>query len=479
MKRLLSIWGFCCLSLVAFAQEETRIVDSLLNVLPTQEGREKVLTMIELSRTFYDFSFDDCINWSEKAIQLSYEIGDEELEADAIFALGIHYGYHSDLDLAQIYLKQSLDLYQQSGNEDKAFESLWNLAYFELLLGNVDTAYLAFQKVLSVAEQRHDSLACAQVKDNLAFIQYQRNDFDHAIKTYRSIRELYASLNDSINEIRVNINLAVILGECGKTNESREMFINIIPQLEFYQEIDLLLLAYKNYGLLFERDLLNYDSATYYFKKGLAYADSETLSRADRQTMAYSKADLLVELGNVSVNMNEIQQALSYYEQAMALARDCGYHTGQMQAAIGLGQLYAKLGQASQSLHYFDIYSDEAACSGITMMEPAIKKYLVINYAHLGRFSEMESILNDLDEQRAALSRENYDLIDQNHNLEQYISGLLEQYKSQSQQLDKARSKMIHYRLAFFGLLAIMLFTLVLFIARKIVRKKRAKSVKS
>jgi tetratricopeptide (TPR) repeat protein len=475
MKRLFNILVFLFLVSFVFAQDETKVIDSLENVMAKQEGREKVLTMIELSYAFFDFSFDDCVSWGEKAIQHALKMDDVELEADANYALGINYGYHSDLDLAQIYLKNSLDLFQQSGNEEKAFESLWNQAYFELLLGNVDTAYVAFQRALVVAEQRHDSLACAQVIDNLAFIQYQRNDFDEAIKAYESSRALYALLDDTLAVVYANMNLAIILSESGRMDESRELFTEVIPQLEAFQEMDMLLTAYKNYGLLFERDCINYDSASYYFEKALACTESEILSRADRQTMNLSKADLFVEMGNVAASLDEIQQAVSYYEQAMALAEDCGYHSGQMRAAIGLGQLYAKLGQAEQSLHYFDIYSAKAARYGITMMEPAIRKYLVLDYARLGRFAEMESVIDDLNEQRAIFSRENYDLIEQNHDLEQYASGLLEQYESKIQQLNKTHNKMVHYRLAFFGLLAIVLFALGLLMAYKIVRKKRAK----
>ena len=126
MKRSLGTLILLLLTILTFAQDEMRVIDSLENVMAKQEGREKVLTMIELSKAFFDFSFDDCVNWSEKAIQFSQDIGDVELEADAYFSLGINYGYHSDLDLAQIYLKNSFDLYQQTGNEDKAFESIYD-----------------------------------------------------------------------------------------------------------------------------------------------------------------------------------------------------------------------------------------------------------------------------------------------------------------------------------------------------------------
>ena len=475
MKRLFNILVFLSLASLVLGQDETRAIDSLESVMAKQEGREKVLTMIELSKAFFDFSFDDCVDWNEKAIHLSQEIGDVELEADAYFSLGINYGYHSDLDLAHIYLKKSLDLYQRLGNENKSFESLWNLAYFELILGNMDTACLAFQKVLSVAEQRHDSLAYAQASDNLAYVQYQRNDFDGAIKAYEASRKIYALLNDSLAVTHTNLNLAIILNECKKTKEARELFAKVIPQLEAFQEIDMMLTAYKNYGMLFARDLVNYDSASYYFEKALACLESESLSRADRQTMAYSKVDLMVEMGNVAVNCHDEMTAKSHFENAFSLAEENKYHLGMMQSALSLGQLYASQGKATISMHYLEIYAKEAKQSGITMMESAVKKPLIINYARLGRFEEMASELDAFDEYRQALQRENNDLYDQISTLQDESQGLLQQYESQNEQIQTLQSQRNQYRLAFFGLLAIALFVLALLIAYKIVRKKRAK----
>jgi tetratricopeptide (TPR) repeat protein len=475
MKRVFNILILSFLTTFIFAQDETRVIDSLESVMAKQEGREKVETMMELSKAFFEYSFDECIDWGEKAIHLSQETGDVELEADACFSLGINYGYHSDLDLAQIYLKKSLELYQQSGSEAKAFESLWNLAYFELILGNLDTACMAFQKVLSAAEQRHDSLAYAQANDNLAFIQYHRKDFDAAIKAYKSSRDMYVLLGDSLAVTHTNLNLAIILNECKKTKEARKLFAEVIPQLEAFQEIDMMLTAYKNYGMLFARDLVNYDSASYYFEKALACLESESLSRADRQTMAYSKVDLLVEMGNVAVNCHDEMTAKSHFENAFSLAEENKYHLGLMQSALSLGQLYASQGKATISMHYLEIYAKEAKQSGITMMESAVKKPLIINYARLGRFDEMASELDAFDEYRQTLQRENNDLYDQISTLQDESQGLLQQYESQSEQIETLQTQRNHYRLAFFGLLAIALFALALLIAYKIVRKKRAK----
>lgn len=475
MKRVINILVFLCLSLMTFAQEETRVVDSLRSVLVRQEGHEKVETMIELSKAFFELSFDDCIDWGEKAIQLSQEIGDLELEADAYYSLGVHYGYHSDLDLAHEYLKKSYSLYQQTGNEDKAFESLWNQAYFEVVLGNMDSAYTAFQDVLLMAECRHDSLACAQASANLALVQYQRDDLEGSINSYLFSKAYFEALHDTATLVGIDMNLATLYGECGRSTEARELFELVIPLLEAYNSYDFLLVAYKNYGLLFARDFINYDSATYYFEKALAITEMEDLSRQDRQTISNTKADVLTELGNVAFVQKQFIEAKQYYEEALSLAEGNGYHFGKMQAALGLGQLYAKMGQATQSLQYMDRYAEEASLSGITLMEPVVKKFLILDYARLGRFDEMEKELENLDEQRAALVRENADVYEHNRTLENEISELLHQYDSQSDQIQTLQTQRNHYRLAFFGLLAIVLAVQVFLAAYKIVRKKRAK----
>lgn len=477
MKRLLFIFLFCVLSIWSFAQDDTRIVDSLEQVLATQQGNEKIQTMIQLVWAFYDISFDDGIKCGEDAMRLSHEAGNIELEAQAAYALGMQFGYHNDLDLAQEYLKKSFELYEFAGNETKAFDALWNHAYFELVLGNMDTARSAFQRVLSIAEERNDNKACAQVQANLAVIYYQLNDFNGSMDALSASRKYYESLNDSAALVQTDFNLATLYGELGKTDEARKLYRSVIPKLEANGMYDVLLLAYKNYGILFERDFVNYDSAQYFFNKALEVMELEDISRRDRQTMANSKADVLVELGNVAVGQSDLEQAMAYFDEALLLAKTNNYHFGQMQAMLGLGQLYAMQGKAAQSLQYLERYADEADRSGITMMEHVVRKSLILDYARLGRFAEMEKKLDELDEQRAALSRENADLYEQNTTLGEEVQGLLQQYDTQNAQIETLQTQRNHYRLAFFGLLALVLFAVVLFLAYKIVRKKRAKSV--
>lgn len=478
MKRLANILVFLCLFLVAVAQEEMKAIDSLQSVMQNQSGRERVETMIQLSEAFFDFSFDDCIDWGEKAISEAQVQGFADLEADATYALGLHYGYHVDLDLAQECFKKAFDLHKNVGDDARAFEDLWNQAYFEQMLGNIDTAFKVYEKVLSFAEQRNDTFAVANTYTNMAVIQYQINDFPSSEASFKKCHSLYVSLCDELEAAKINANLANLYMEWGKCSESRKLYRETIAVFERLERYDLLLVVYKNYGLLFEKEYVNQDSASYYFEKAMACVDQVEWPTGSLEELVNAKADLLVEMGNLAVDRHDELTAKEYLEEAFSLAEDNSYHFGLMQAAISLGQLYAIQGKASLSLHYLDIYFEESRKSGITMMEAATKNSLILDYARLGRFDEMTVELGAIDEQKKALERENSDLYDQISSLQEEAHGLLQQYESQNEKIQTFQSQRNHYRLAFFGLMAIVLFFMVLLIAYKIVRKNRIKKEK-
>jgi tetratricopeptide (TPR) repeat protein len=475
MKRSLGTLILLLLTILTFAQDEMRVIDSLENVMAKQEGREKVLTMIELTWEFYDISYDDCLNWGEKAIKEAQKLGLTDLEADATFALAMQYGYHADLDLAQVYLKRSFDLHMSVGNHDRAFEDLWNQAYFEQIWGNMDSAISVYQEVLPFAEQRRDTLAMAQTCANMAIIQYQKHDFERSEANFKKSCAYYKSINTIVEEAKNNANLANLYMEWGRYAESRKLFQLAIPVLEQFDRFDYQLLTFKNYGLLFEKQFVNYDSASYYFDKAMTCIEQVEWPAENMVDVSNAKSDVLVEMGNVAVNRHDDLLAMNYFKEAFALAEKNKYHFGLMQAALSLGQLYAYQGEATLSLHYLDIYAEEAKKSGITMMESAAKKPLILDYARLGCFNEMAAELDALDEQKQTLQRENSDLYDQLSTIQDETQGLLQQNESQNNQIQILQTQRNHYRLAFFGLLAIVLFAVVLFVVYKIVRKKRAK----
>ena len=473
MKRLLLIVVFAIFSTWAFAQEETRAVDSLRSVLPTQEGREKVETMIKLSKAFFDFSFDDCVDWGEKAIEEAHAQGCADLEAEATLSLGELYGDHADNDLAQDYLKKARLMHLSAGKEKEAINDLWLQAYYEQVMGNIDTANNVYEKVMEIADKNKDSLLTAKALSNMAIIQYQLQNFTQAEVSFLKSRAIYVALKDPLMIAKIDSNLACLYMEWGKTSKAKKLYLDVIPKIEALGDYGLLITTYKNFGQLFVKDYYNFDSACFYYEK--AYSIVDFLEENDVVVPSNIKVDLLVEMGNALYNDGNYKDAEDRYVNAFKLAETSSYASGQMMACIGLGLVYSYLSQPSKSLHYLDLIKELEAKSGISIAYSTIKVPLILNYARLGKYDVMESELKDFKEEYEGLLRENSDLYDQLSALQEETQGLFDRYDSQNEQIKTLQSQRNQYRLAFFGLLAIMLFIVVLFVAYKIVRKKRAK----
>ena len=109
-NRIVHIILMVLLVSTAFAQTEMQTIDSLKQAIASQSGREKVKTMLELSRVFYDVSSDDCISVGEAAIAESKKLKAKSLEAESCYKLGVRYMYHYDLDLSRSELQKALQM---------------------------------------------------------------------------------------------------------------------------------------------------------------------------------------------------------------------------------------------------------------------------------------------------------------------------------------------------------------------------------
>ena len=260
MKRWLNILVFIGLSISAFAQIDTHVVDSLQEVLVKQEGREKVKTMMELTWEFYDISFDDCIDWGEKAVKEAHTSGLSDLEAKANYVLGIQYAHHADLDLAKDYLRQSYVLNEALADTANMFEALWSIATYELMLGSIDSAAQVYEQALSFAEQLNDTLSMAHVLSNIALIHYQKNMIQAALDEYYKVKKMASEVGEESLAQLAQSNIASIYLESGKPREAKEAFVSLLPMFEANEDYYLLQNACLNLGSLYTQELIDYDS---------------------------------------------------------------------------------------------------------------------------------------------------------------------------------------------------------------------------
>lgn len=450
-----------------FAQEETRVVDSLQAVMNHQEGRQRIETMLELSRAFFDFSYDDCIAWGEEAVRSSVQFGDNELIAKAYWKMGLRYLNHYDFDLAENQFLNALKFLEGQEDSELLMDVLNYKGRVELFLGEISQALDTYQKALAVSQHLDDAMNCADVTNNLAYIYFHQDDLEKALAHFNLARQQYERLGDTLSAAQCDNNVSNIFVQRQQFDKAKSILQRAIPVFRCFDDESSLAHAYQNLGTVYAIGLVNFDSALFYLQKSVICAENV----GDEIVLIEDE----IEIANVLMQLGHDKEAMSLYQSALHSSETIGYQKGVMEAYKSLGTHYHEKGDFTTSAVYLKRCLDMAEESGNNLYINSVRPYLITDYAHLGRFAEMKNELGLFQDDYASAFNESTALSEKLANLQDDAEGLLAQYESQNEQLTVLEAQRDYYRLAFFGLLGIALFTLAALTAYKIVRKNRPK----
>ena len=467
MKRWLFIVSLFAFTISAFAQDEMRTIDSLESVMVKQEGREKVETMIELSRTFVDFSFDDCISWGEKAIKEAKRLQDEELMAKAYWKIGLRYLHHYEFDLAHDQFVTALKILEGQKDSELLVDVLNYKGYVELFMGEIDSALVTIQRNLQVSESFGDELNCADLINNMAYIHFQQDDFDKAMECFQDARQRYEHVQDTLSVAQCDNNISNIYVQWQQYDEALTLLQKAIPVFEQNEDEASLAHAYQNLGTIYATGHVNLDSALVYLRKSISCAEMV----GDQVTLVEDE----IELANVLKLLNRKGEAIGLYQSALHSSETMGFLNGMLGAYKNLGIYYNETGDFTTSAIYLKRCMDLASEKGNQLFVNSVRPYLIADYAHMGHFAEMKKELGLFTDDYESILNESSLLDEELAQLRDNAEGLLQQYESQNNQIPILQKQRNHYRLAFFGLLTIVLAALVFIAAYKFVRKKRTK----
>ena len=467
MKRWLFIVSLFAFTISAFAQDEMRTIDSLESVMVKQEGREKVETMIELSRTFVDFSFDDCISWGEKAIKEAKRLQDEELIAKAFWKIGLRYLHHYEFDLAHDQFVTALKILEGQKDSELLVDVLNYKGYVELFMGEIDSALVTIQRNLQVSESFGDELNCADLINNMAYIHFQQDDFDKAMECFQDARQRYEHVQDTLSVAQCDNNISNIYVQWQQYDEALTLLQKAIPVFEQNEDEASLAHAYQNLGTIYATGHVNLDSALVYLRKSISCAEMV----GDQVTLVEDE----IELANVLKLLNRKGEAIGLYQSALHSSETMGFLNGMLGAYKNLGIYYNETGDFTTSAIYLKRCMDLASEKGNQLFVNSVRPYLIADYAHMGHFAEMKKELGLFTDDYESILNESSLLDEELAQLRDNAAGLLQQYESQNNQIPILQKQRNHYRLAFFGLLTIVLAALVFIAAYKFVRKKRTK----
>ena len=341
-----------------------------------------------------------------------------------------------------------------------------NKGRVELFMGEMESALITYQRTLEVSENLGDKLNCADVINNMAYIYFQQDNLDQSMNCFLDARLRFEELYDTLSVAQCDNNISNIYVQRQQYKKAHNLLLQAIPVFEHYDDQASLAHAYQNLGTTYASGMASFDSALIYLQKSIGCAENI----GDQITLIEDE----LELAGVMRQLNREGEAISLYQSALHSSEAMGYSIGMLEAYKNLGIHYNIVGDFTTSAVYLRRCMDLATEKGYQLYANIARPYLIADYARLGQLMEMKKELGLLVENYESIVNENNALDEELARLSDNAQGLLQQYESQSEQIQTLQTQRNHYRLAFFGLLAIALFALALMIAYKIVRRKRA-----
>ncbi|SFZ90726.1 Histidine kinase-, DNA gyrase B-, and HSP90-like ATPase [Flaviramulus basaltis] len=320
MRKLLSyILLFYCLILFQAINAQSTRIDSLLAVLTTQKGEDKVKTYYNLVENLRNDT-DSMGFYIRKALDLSQDINYTKGVIDGYNGLALYWCDRGQPDSSIVATKNALAIL--SGKSKPSLERIQSFSNYGqalMQMAHYDESAKWHLRSLADSEKINDPNGIVRSLNNLGTIYWYLNDLDSALSYYT--RALSISKKNSIDIFTAKIlgNIAIINHSQGKLQEAKVAFDKALLMKRKLNDQLEVAITLQNMGRLYQQ-LEEFDKAKNY------YYQSITISKQidDQIGVIYT----LQNLASLEGNTKNPDRAIKLLDSALVLAKKIKFKEG-------------------------------------------------------------------------------------------------------------------------------------------------------
>ncbi len=279
-------------------------IDSLLIVLKTTKGEEKVNTLNNLSIAYRNRSLPQSMEYAEQAIKLAEKLNYKVGIGDGLRNKGIVFYLQNKYENALIEYKKAFDLFKKIGNHDKLSAILNNRAIIWVIQGKYDEALEDYQKSLEVNLKQRNYKRISNIYNNIGMVYTKQGNIEKSLEYCNKSLEI-ALLDNNFEAIEAN---------------------------------------YNNLGLIY-KSLGSLDVALEYYQKAIKITD-------ETKSMAF-KAKVLTNIAEVYSELQENEKAIDLLEEAIKIEKDLNNDQGVLKSNTRIGRLLFKMEEYEKANEHF------------------------------------------------------------------------------------------------------------------------------
>ena len=225
---------FMCFLNISLFASENNLIDSLENLIKTQNDTNLVISLNELTWQYRTISQSKAIEYGNKALELSTKLNYKRGIAQSYNDLGIIFYDKKEYTKAIKFYNNSLKIREILNDQNGKAGLLMKIGIVHESNGDFIKAIEYSQKALSIYEQNGNEYGAAACMNNIAVINMDINNNDEALKYFQKVVEIRKKINDLYNLSGTYVNIASIYV---KKHENNEAIKHYLKSLELCREI--------------------------------------------------------------------------------------------------------------------------------------------------------------------------------------------------------------------------------------------------
>ncbi len=293
----------------AFSQGSGLNYDSLFSVIKTTDNiAEKQYAYALYANKFVRSNIDSA--------EIFVRLASPTLQSDNYQAISEYYSVlgllkwqMKDMDSALINYKKAYQLSLINKFDKINANAAGYIGMFFKINGSFDSATYYLEKSISICERINNTNIVNKAHYDLAGVYSQLGKHELSLTHYFAALKLQEAANDSIRIIYTYNGLGNAYKFLKKGEKSKSFYFKSIQLDKLITKIDQRVNNYTNIGLLYESFYKNIDSALFYY-----FSAMDLLPENDN---SWSKALLVVNIGNSYYALRDFRKALHYYNESL------------------------------------------------------------------------------------------------------------------------------------------------------------------
>ena len=367
------IWTILIIHPIIYAQNKLDIDSLIYQFEKLPSDTLKVQTANHIVNYYMYRDGSRAMEYAQKELQLSEELGYDSGIALANYQLGIVYNNLDEIDSAKYYYKKSLKLARQINNPIYISQAYRGLAILEFSQGNLNKADSINQLDLVHAIKFKDSTGMALAYDFKGTINQNKGYYEIALTNVLKGLKLFELIGDTIRIADSFNHLATLEHNLGNHSKAIEYNEEALKIYEDYNDTYYQAQALNDIGVMY-KSRFEEDKALSYFNRSIELAKKANVKAIEAAAMT--------NIGTTYIQMKNPNKAVEYIEKSIEISAAINAQRRIAIARNKLAEAYNLMGEPEAALSVLKSVKDYATSTeNKSILNSALKQSSKANEA--------------------------------------------------------------------------------------------------